>query len=316
MIQRLKTWTFPARHLLRELWKARWDPRAMWNRVAYNVRSRWLRDRLASVESLLHPAARTTSPVAQDDQVQALAEEGLVVGLDVATPDLVEDLARRFAEHDLYDPYRPHHGTFRLDAVPDETHVARLTLEDIARTPGALAVASHPLVLDLFRRTFGREPTLDVMEGWYSLPGHEAPEEAQNFHRDSDHLQFAKLFLFLTDVDTRSGPHVFVPGTHRLDRLTQPERLTFDEVEGLAPRYRPVEVAGPAGTAFLARTWAIHRGKPPVDRRRLVLECTFSVAASQMGPPAPFLEPEEAEVLAGRPLDPYVFRRFVRAPGG
>ena len=38
---------------------------------------------------------------------------------------------------------------------------------------------------------------------------------AQYFHWDNDFTKFFKMYIYLNDVDENTGPHIFVPGTHK-----------------------------------------------------------------------------------------------------
>ena len=128
-----------------------------------------------------------------------------------------------FKGKDCVDPYRPHLGQFRGPTnTPPETHVANYSIETVAGAPHAFAISNHPNVLAVVAAVLGAKPTIALMSAWWSLPRADgAPEHAEMFHRDIDDYRFIKLFCYLTDVDEASGPHVFVRGSHRINKHTE-----------------------------------------------------------------------------------------------
>ena len=46
------------------------------------------------------------------------------------------------------------------------------------------------------------------------------PVSGQRYHRDADHTQWVKFFVYVSDVpDTRSGPFKYARGSHRRDAM-------------------------------------------------------------------------------------------------
>ena len=93
-----------------------------------------------------------------------------------------------------------------------------------------------------------------------------------------DRFRFVKFFVYLTDVDTNNGPHCYVRGSHlRKPRvLLRDERILDDEI---ASHYKPenmVELTGPTGTILAVDTRGFHKGKPLVERDRLILQIQFA----------------------------------------
>ena len=40
-------------------------------------------------------------------------------------------------------------------------------------------------------------------------------KNAQYYHWDNDFVKFFKLYIYLSDVDSDCGPHIFIPQTHK-----------------------------------------------------------------------------------------------------
>jgi hypothetical protein len=107
---------------------------------------------------------------------------------------------------------------------------------------------------------------------------------SQLFHGDRDHLQFVKFFVYLTDVSSGTGPHVFVRGSHRRrpPQLRRDIRFSDEEVAVHYPAGDVVEVLGPRGTIMAVDTSGLHKGKPPETGNRWIFELEF--ASSLFGP--------------------------------
>jgi hypothetical protein len=230
-------------------------------------------------------------------------------------PDLIskEQIAdiRAYLETKLtHDPYKPELGKFKSpDNAPSGVHVAHFDQADVVNAPHFLSIANNPVVLSSVSRALGAKPTISCMVGWWSIAHGEGAQHAELFHRDVDDLRFIKLFIYLSDVDEESGPHVFVQGTHKINKLTAIRRLSNDEVANEFGAENILRFTGPAGTAFLENTYGIHRGVPPSKRPRLVFQVLYSMEEYVGGPRRPLAKyvPEQN----GVPLDPYVNRVYL-----
>lgn len=105
-------------------------------------------------------------------------------------------------------------------------------------------------------------------------------EISQAFHYDLDGYRFLKVFFYLTDVDNLSGPHLLVRGTHRtmkwqhrVMRKRYSDRAILDAY-GSDPI---LKIAGPAGYGFIEDSFCFHKGMPPIERDRLILQIEYGV---------------------------------------
>lgn len=164
---------------------------------------------------------------------------------------------------------------FRPDAVPPGTRMGDFPLATVVDCPHVMQTANHPDVLRLATDYLGYTPTITLMGLRWSFPADaDGDADVQHFHRDSEPGSI-KLLMYLTDVDAGSGPHNYVPGTHR-DRM--PLRLRrYSDAEVARAHGASIEITGPAGTAFVIDTKGIHKGAPPLSRPRLVLVVQYSL---------------------------------------
>jgi len=221
----------------------------------------------------------------------SLDEGGLAAALDkdgycelgrLFTDEEVDELVAFAGTLRWTDPWKPENTGVRIEEAPPETHTAQYPRSLLAGSDRILDIANDPGVLRIAGRFLGATPTLSNLTMWWSLAGCAAPEQAQMFHRDYDDLKFCKLFIYLTDVDLRSGPHVYVRGSARRDDVFVSDepyavRLTDEEVESAFGRDRIVHFCAPRGTAFLVDTFGVHKGLLPLDRNRLLLQIEYSL---------------------------------------
>ena len=152
-----------------------------------------------------------------------------------------------------------------------KTERFRHMIEDVLLLDqGFLDLALHPLVKQILNRYLGPGYELIEAKGWKSLP---TRRDFHGWHGDTWYDKTAateihreiKLGVYLTDV--RSGAFNFIKGSHRQQH---PRDLKKNEVKNLKLS-QLVELTGPAGTAFMFDTSAIHRqGLPMLEARQAV----------------------------------------------
>lgn len=174
-------------------------------------------------------------------------------------------------------------------------HFGCYDLSTTLALPHLLEIANHPDVLAAAEAHLGCVPTIYGMYLWWSFGGHPTIGPQNNsLHRDGDDVGFCTLFVYLSDVDLDSGPHVYIRMTHRgeaMERLMSsgiPRRVQIDgrdeDLKVLScrigylndPLYESVfastveRLCGPAGTATLVDTYGLHKGELPRKGDRLI----------------------------------------------
>ena len=152
-----------------------------------------------------------------------------------------------------------------------QTELYRQMVEDVLLLDqGFVDLALHPLVKQILSRYLGTKYELTEAKGWRSLP---TSYDFHGWHADAWYDQTTekeihreiKLAMYLTDV--RSGAFHFIKGSHRQQH---PYNLKKGEVNNL-PFSELTKLTGPAGTAFMFDTSAIHRqGIPMLEPRQAV----------------------------------------------
>jgi hypothetical protein len=192
-------------------------------------------------------------------------------------------------------------GSFRMDRSRAASGMFAYPLPTVLRCPHLLALANNPAVLSIASGYLGCTPTISSLGLRWSFPGNDAAD-VQHFHRDLDDWRFLKLFVYLTDVDAASGPHVFVRGTHLTSGGIFSRLYERGEVERIWGSRSVCTIVGQQGTSFIADTYGLHCGVVPTARPRLIFEVQYSLL-----PVFAFLyKPVRMDVP--QPVDPYINR--------
>jgi Phytanoyl-CoA dioxygenase (PhyH) len=252
-------------------------------------------------------------------------EPGVVAGVDevfsaldnigyARTPGFGRKWRARFAD---FSPTRPvailiirNSDDFNPpNDVPKGVHVAYFDAELVVPTPHIFEIVNNPVVLGAVARVLGATPTISYMAVWWSLPaGDGTAQQAENFHRDFDDWRFVKYIVYLTDVDEDSGPHIFIPGSHKQNKLLPIRRYTAEEIAGAFGQGNAKLFVGPAGTSFLENTYGFHRGLPAKSKPRLALAATYSLRVILYGPRAPIAAIGQNGIPAD--IDSYINRIY------
>lgn len=285
---------YPPRHLLFHLQRQIMRPAA--------------RQRLARLASRRLPAVCELVRRERLSETEALDRNGYVMLPELVTAPQIDTVLNYLADKPVYDRWCAGAGTFSAAAPPPACHTALYRNEDVVDCPHILGWANDPRVLAIVSQVLGAKPTLSNLTIWWSYPGHDTPQEAENFHRDVDDLHFIKLFVYLTEVDADSGPHAFVPGSQRHPRLLKIRRYQDQEVEAVFGREGIRRFTGPRGTSFLENTFGLHKGQLPASRRRALFQAQYSLHPIGIYRYQPALR----QGHDGPPLDPYVNRLYVK----
>ena len=141
-----------------------------------------------------------------------------------------------------------------------------------------------PLIRNIVDTYLNCQSWLNMVCAWRTdyVPrvSHNINSDAMHFHFDCDHNKFIKLFVYLDDVNSKNGPHVYVPRTSADFRHSLPTRLQRDgrisSVEVINEGLMPNIIIGNKGCAIFADTHNLHRGTPVQEgRSRYILQLQF-----------------------------------------
>ena len=136
--------------------------------------------------------------------------------------------------------------------------------------------------LSIAENYFSSFPILSAINMWWSIPTNKIDSDAgQLYHFDMDRIKFLKFFIYLTDVSSSSGPHCYVEGTHKPNSKKHflkrgYVRIPDNEIINSYPQEKIKEINGEAGTIIVGDTSCFHKGSPPTNSKRLILEFEYS----------------------------------------
>lgn len=206
---------------------------------------------------------------------EALHRDGFMMIGNILSIDEMHSLIKQLKGANCTDRARKSLGEFKISDVPKDTHVA--DINNVVDIPEAIKLANNEYVLSLVKSYLGAEPIIDNIKAWWSLPGFDEAENEQFYHRDNDSIKFIKLFMYLTDVDEQSGPHVFIKGSQNSSLFEERRRFSDIEVENAFHETDKITYYGKAGTAFLEDTYGIHKGTLPTNKKRLLIQVRYSL---------------------------------------
>jgi hypothetical protein len=289
--------------------RVRADPRHLSYDLLPIVSTPRARARIARLIALCRPKTAGFAPSASACRLyRDLVTDGITPPLPPLPADVVEEIRRYFEAVPCHDPYRPHLGAFPFDApASPDTNMGYFSVAEILAAPHVLALFNDPVVLETAELFLGCKPLLDNIAGWWSFGGRPAARGTQRYHRDLDSLRGFKLFIYLTDVDVASGPHVFMRGSQASDRLDTGRALSDETIHAAFGAENERIMTGPAGTRFLADTFGWHKGLLPMSGRRLMLVAQYNINRTPHLP----LRPVMAAPNSG--YDPFVNRLILRS---
>jgi hypothetical protein len=151
-----------------------------------------------------------------------------------------------------------------------------------------LRAGINPRLLDLANAYLGMWSKLEYVDVWYTPPaGAVERRSSQRWHRDFNDRHLLKAFLYLVDVDERTGPFEYVPRSApggELDRLWpwRPLGENYPPDDEFAERVdgRSVTFTAPKGTIIFCNTAGFHRGGLAEANARVLATWTWDSPAS------------------------------------
>lgn len=145
-------------------------------------------------------------------------------------------------------------------------------------------------VLDIVNSYLGVCSRIKYLDIWYNLPCDEDDPsvDSERWHRDNEDNQLVKLFLYLSDVDEKSGPLSYMRGTqpggrHGTIYPNNPPAGSFPPdgaLESDLPNDEVYSCVGDAGTLLLYDACGFHRGGRTTNKPRILLVATYASEAA------------------------------------
>ena len=194
----------------------------------------------------------------------------------VLNDTMINKILIKLKDLKCYDLDKKDNLIVNLNNVDNSTQLANYKREDLVQISEILQIANDSRILNAVSNYLGIKPTISNINCWWSFGNRKEAKEAQFFHRDIDDYKFVKIFFYLTDVNIQNGPHIFVKGSHKLNKLIQLRRFKDGEVNDNFDSKNILTLTGSKGSSFIEDTYGIHKGQLPLEGKRLLLQIEYS----------------------------------------
>jgi hypothetical protein len=147
------------------------------------------------------------------------------------------------------------------------------------------ALARSPALVAPVTRYFGVFP---ILAGFgLTLARNEAfhRKSSQRLHFDPEDRSQIKAFIYVTDVDARSGPFMAAPAHACSPMFDRPDYVIDRHDDDVVPEGAIREFHGPAGTLIFCDTCrCLHGGARPGDRQRLMISIEYNLPSHLHAP--------------------------------
>lgn len=169
-----------------------------------------------------------------------------------------------------------------------ETYFLRLKEKKISRVTGSLDLKNNLILREFLTskeilaivKNYLNTKVVSINAAFFiSNPVETSENEkysnAQFFHWDNDFKKFLKFYIYLTDVDESSGPHLYVEKSHKY-KYKQHQLCRLFSDNNIFTSYKNIkEFNGKSGSAFFVDSYGLHKAKVPTKNSRILLNVHF-----------------------------------------
>lgn len=210
----------------------------------------------------------------------------------------------------------------RFDPANPVGYVYDLPEAQVWQLPAAQKLIADPIFINIAQAYCKTLPVIKDINVWWSvcMDGKADSHSAQLFHFDFDAIPiWLKFFVYMTDVTTETGPHVYVKGSHRTRQPKAREllsrgytRISDADIAHVYGVENVVELCGKKGTVIAVDTLGFHKGKALTEGCRLVaqLEVSTPLFGKSVSDPIAIpsrLDPSLTETIKNYP---WAFQRY------
>lgn len=223
-----------------------------------------------------------------DNVVESLREDGFYLGINLPK-DIVDEIVQFARSTICYGNRRPEFGFYitekkQAEARYKKSFIVGSYFNTALLCPAIRKLESDPKLLEIAAKYLEAEPVHQGNQLWWSFAGEATRSEqcqaSQMFHYDLDDYRFLKFFFYLTDVDSSSGAHVCVRGSHEKKKLLHEFLHIRHDDKDIIDYYGAdslVIICGQSGFGFVEDTLCFHKGTTPTHRNRLMLNIEFAI---------------------------------------
>jgi hypothetical protein len=178
---------------------------------------------------------------------------------------------------------------FKKKEETNENYLRRLKLHGINRLTGYVDLNAKNSISDFLLSSFllklaksylGSGKISISCSYFISLPKKNLTEKekissAQYFHWDNDFQKFLKLYIYLSDVNNDTGPHIFIPFTHKKKIFKHQLHRTFSDIDIYDSYSKVKKFLGKEGSLFFVDSYGLHKGETPKNNNRIMLNIHY-----------------------------------------
>ncbi len=230
------------------------------------------------ISRLLFFRNRGNSPVLSMDssKMKHLVDNGYLIVENFLSEKQIQEILDSVDEFKLFDPWDDSIEHFSPNSPNEKTHVGYYKKDDLNKLSIIKDLSESNKIHGYLSKYLGGKFKCVNTSMWWTFGGKVHAQEAENFHRDLDNVFWLKAFVYLTDVDTNSGPHSYIPKSHKVNKSLTFKR--FSDFEAKKVFGDAVLHTGKRGTLILEDTFGIHKGQHiKNDQKRLLLQFQYAV---------------------------------------
>ncbi len=247
-----------------------------------------------------------------NNEINFLKKDGFVENPLKVSDTQVNQIVNFLKTKPMHDPEQSLLGYFSYNDRPQAVRRGFYKCEDVVFAPDVLNIANNPKLISIAFEYFKAAPIIDYIGAWWSFPS-DSISLTQSFHRDIDTLNSLKFFVYLSNVDYKSGPHVYVRGSHNSSHKTTKGKQHNDlDLEKNFDNKDFVYLKGNSGYSFMADTFGFHKGLVPKKNERLILQIIYTLKSTPFGPKKPFINKDDAIKLISNKYSNYLNKNIIK----
>ena len=224
-----------------------------------------------------------------ENTIRSLKNEGLSLGIEM--PAAIAEEILDYANREHFYGNGSLENQLYLSEKEDweRNNGQKLTIGEYfyasEKCPILKALKTDPLLLEIANKYFNHKSICVGTRLWWSFA---KADDFQGrlkfgqelFHYDITGYQSLRFFFYITDVDLFDGPHVCIRGSHKKKRFWHQLTLFVGRSDRAMIDYYGEEniipIYGTSGFGFAEDPFCFHRGVPPIDQNRLVLQIEYT----------------------------------------
>ncbi len=209
------------------------------------------------------------------DQIVAEIEKNGAAKIGCLPAQYTDQILAYCAEHNRISYWNPHLTCGVIDRLSRNKTFLAIARKYIGAEP--------QLGTTQLRWTFSRE---DIRNSNRELRRRMVGYNYHDFHYDSHDFKSLTIFIYLTDVNLDSGPHLFIRGTHKRKSLKEISNLWLsDDVASQLYGNRMETILGRRGTIFAEEPSCYHKAAECENTNRLIASFDYTIRKKSPGIP-------------------------------